>query len=131
MDCGDRAMCVPLGSGNSGTCQCDTFFGFRGRECRDLSATSFLQISLAIINIVHTLWVMNVSMKRTWPHQAKISGGRSIRLFEPFPNLSFYRRGYSTNNIGRMLATNLPLSICIVADVNASTRKLSLSCEIR
>lgn len=75
-----------------------------------MSATSFMLISLAIINIVHAVWAMNVSMKRKWPHQADILGGRPIRLFEPFPSLSFNQRGYSTNNIGRMLATNLPLT---------------------
>ena len=61
MDCGDRATCVPHVSGYSSTCQCESFFGFHGPTCEDLSAASLLLVLLCLVTIVHTCLAMDVS----------------------------------------------------------------------
>ena len=62
LECGDRAMCLPNGSGHDGTCQCESLFGFHGLACRKLSATSFLLVALSIGIIIHSFHAFNVSV---------------------------------------------------------------------
>jgi len=62
IDCGARATCVPHGPGYSGTCQCESFFGFHGPTCEELSSATLLMVVLCLLTIVHSCFAVGVSL---------------------------------------------------------------------
>jgi hypothetical protein len=45
-ECPIGASCFPNSVGNAGTCRCESFFGFAGAACDELTAASWLLLAL-------------------------------------------------------------------------------------